>query len=57
MIGNEEDFTASLGFEVKGLDQHHLKLNIESFAPMIERSIKDFPNLKVVATTDAGITS
>lgn len=51
MIGNEEDFTASLGFEVKGVDEHHSKLDIESFARMIERTIKTFPNLKVVATT------
>jgi 2-dehydro-3-deoxygluconokinase len=51
MIGNEEDFGAALGFEVEGLDDHHSKLDIESFAQMIERTVKRFPNLKVVATT------
>ena len=51
MIGNEEDFTAALGFEVEGLDEHHSKLDIENFGRMIERAVKEFPNLRVVATT------
>jgi 2-dehydro-3-deoxygluconokinase len=51
MIGNEEDFTACLGFEVEGLDEHHSKLETESFRRMIERALKEFPNFKVVATT------
>ena len=51
MIGNEEDFTAALGFEVEGLDEHHSKLDVENFRRMIERAVAEFPNLKVVATT------
>jgi 2-dehydro-3-deoxygluconokinase len=51
MIGNEEDFTACLGFEVEGLDEHHSKLDVENFRRMIERAVSDFPNFKVVATT------
>lgn len=51
MIGNEEDFTAALGFEVEGLDEHHAKLDVESFRRMIERVVTEFPNIKVVATT------
>ena len=51
MIGNEEDFTACLGFEVEGLDEHHSKLEVESFRRMIERAVREFPNFKVVATT------
>jgi 2-dehydro-3-deoxygluconokinase len=51
MIGNEEDFTAALGFAVEGLDEHHAKLEVKNFQRMIERAVKDFPNLKVVATT------
>ena len=31
MIGNEEDFTAALGFEVEGLDEHHSKLDVRKF--------------------------
>jgi 2-dehydro-3-deoxygluconokinase len=51
MIGNEEDFTACLGFEVEGLDEHHSKLDAENFRRMIERAVGEFPNFKVVATT------
>ena len=51
MIGNEEDFTAALGFEVEGLDEHHAKLDVANFKQMIERAIRQFPNFKVVATT------
>jgi len=31
MLGNEEDFTACLGFEVEGLDQDHSQLEVENF--------------------------
>ena len=51
MIGNEEDFTACLGFEVEGLDEHHSKLDVGNFRKMIERAVAEFPNFKVVATT------
>jgi 2-dehydro-3-deoxygluconokinase len=51
MIGNEEDFTAALGFEVEGLDEHHSKLDVENFRRMIEKAVAEFPNFKVVATT------
>ena len=50
MIGNEEDFSASLGFEVPGMDEHILKIETESFKKMIESVLKEFP-FKVVATT------
>ncbi|MFL6208679.1 MAG: sugar kinase [Pyrinomonadaceae bacterium] len=51
MIGNEEDFTAALGFEVEGMDEHHAKLDVGNFQRMIERATQEFPNFKVVATT------
>ncbi len=51
MIGNEEDFTAALGFEVEGQDEHHSKLDVRNFQRMIERAVAEFPNFKVVATT------
>ena len=51
MIGNEEDFTACLGFEVEGLDEHHSKLDVGNFRKMIERAVGEFSNFKVVATT------
>ena len=51
MLGNEEDFTAALGFEVSGLDEHHGKLDVGNFQKMIERATQEFPNFRVVATT------
>ena len=51
MIGNEEDFTACLGFEVAGLDEHFSKLDATNFRSMIERAVAEFTNLKIVATT------
>ena len=51
MLGNEEDFTAALGFEVKGMDKGYSKLDPANFKKMITEVVKEFPNLKVVATT------
>lgn len=51
MLGNEEDFTAALGFEVKGMDKGYSKLDPVNFKKMITEVVKEFPNLKVVATT------
>jgi 2-dehydro-3-deoxygluconokinase len=51
MIGNEEDFTACLGFEVKGADAHLLQLDVSAFRAMIETAVGAFPNFQVVATT------
>ena len=50
MIGNEEDFSAALGYEVAGLDEHHSKIEVDGFKRMIETVVKDYP-FKVVATT------
>ena len=51
MIGNEEDFTACLGFKVKGADEHLLDLNVRAFRQMIKTAVKAYPNFKVVGTT------
>ncbi|MFZ0275334.1 MAG: sugar kinase [Candidatus Sulfotelmatobacter sp.] len=51
MLGNEEDFTASLGFEVKGLDEQHSRLDPNNFKRMIEKVVQEFPNLALIATT------
>ncbi len=55
MIGNEEDFTASLGFEVEGVDENLSKLDPSKFKAMIEKVVADFPNFKAVATTLRGV--
>ncbi|MFY8222611.1 MAG: PfkB family carbohydrate kinase [Pirellulales bacterium] len=51
MIGNEEDFTASLGFEVEGVDHAISSIETDAFKKMIEKAVKEFPNFKVAATT------
>ncbi len=51
MIGNEEDFTASLGFEVEGVDHNISEIETDAFKRMIETAVRDFPNFKVAATT------
>ena len=57
MLGNEEDFTAALGFEVDGLDENLSALDPENFRKMIERAVKEFPNFQVVATTLRSVKS
>src|SRR5450755_814308 len=51
IFGNEEDFTAALGYEVPGLDEQHSKLDPGNFKKMIEKVAKDFPQVAVIATT------
>ena len=51
MIGNEEDFTASLGFEVEGVDENIGGIDVENFKKMIATAIDEFPNFKATATT------
>ncbi len=50
MIGNEEDFSAALGFEVSGMDEHISNIEVEAFKQMIKQVVKEFP-FQVVATT------
>jgi 2-dehydro-3-deoxygluconokinase len=51
MIGNEEDFTAALGFKVEGVDENLSELDPAKFKKMIQTAIRAYPNFKVVATT------
>jgi 2-dehydro-3-deoxygluconokinase len=51
MIGNEEDFTACLGFHVEGADENLLHIDVTAFKKMIETAVKTFPNFKATATT------
>ena len=51
MIGNEEDFTACLGFQIEGQDESLKELNIDGYKKMINEAVKTYPNFKAVATT------
>jgi 2-dehydro-3-deoxygluconokinase len=57
MIGNEEDFTASLGFNVDGVDEHISTIDVTAFMNMIQQAVKAFPNFKVTATTLRAVKS
>jgi len=51
MIGNEEDFTASLGFAIDGVDEQLSSLPVNKFAAMIETAAAAYPNFQVIGTT------
>lgn len=56
MLGNEEDFSAALGYDVKGVGDEFSNLASENFQAMIEVVLKDFP-FQVLATTLRKATS
>lgn len=57
MIGNEEDFTAALGFDVPGVDENLTELAHDAFEDMILAAVATYPNFSVVATTLRGVRS
>lgn len=57
LIGNEEDFQKVLGYEVEGVDVEKGELDTSAFKNMVNKVVKDFPNVKVVGTTLRGVKS
>jgi len=57
LIGNEEDFQKVLGYDVEGVDVEKGKLDTSAFKAMVNRVVKDYPNIKVVGTTLRGVTT
>jgi 2-dehydro-3-deoxygluconokinase len=56
LIGNEEDFQKVLGYEVEGVDvEKGGALDTAAFKAMVNRVVKDYPNVKVVGTTLRGV--
>lgn len=51
MIGNEEDFTASLGFEVEGTGENLDNLDVSKFQAMITTASAAYPNFEVIGNT------
>jgi 2-dehydro-3-deoxygluconokinase len=51
VFGNEEDFTAALGFEVEGVDGNFARLDPASFTKMMSEVTRPYPNVSIVATT------
>ena len=50
MLGNEEDFSTALGYDVPGMDKHLSKFEVDGFKQMIAKVVKDYP-FQAVATT------
>lgn len=50
MIGNEEDFQASLGLSIEGSTEDFSRIDHESYRRMIRRAVKEF-GFKAAATT------
>ncbi|MCC7192435.1 MAG: sugar kinase [Phycisphaeraceae bacterium] len=57
LIGNEEDFHKVLGYEAQGVNVEKNELDTRAFKKMVERVVKDYPNIKVVGTTIRGVKS
>ncbi len=51
MIGNEEDFTQSLGFHVAGQSSDFKEIDHSAFGDMVAEVVKSYPNLEVIGTT------
>ena len=51
LFGNEEDFSAALGFEIDGVDANYSELRTDCFRRMIEKVVVEYPHVKAVATT------
>ncbi len=51
LLGNEEDFSAALGFESDRIDESLCELDVEAYGRLQGEVMAEFPNLKAVATT------
>ena len=51
LLGNEEDFSAMLGIQIKGVSEDFAELPIESYAEMLREVATNYPNLKLIAST------
>jgi 2-dehydro-3-deoxygluconokinase len=51
LIGNEEDFTTALGFEVENASPSYSALDLASYERMVKAVVVEYPNLAVVGTT------
>ena len=55
LIGNEEDFEKVLGYHAEGVDIEKNELDTAAFKAMVEKVVKDYPNIKIVGTTLRGV--
>ena len=51
LLGNEEDFSAMLGVELKGVSEDFSELPVSAYADMLRELAAAYPNLKLIAST------
>ena len=51
LLGNEEDFSAMLGVQIKGVSEDFDELPIEGYEEMLREVAAAYPNLKLIAST------
>jgi 2-dehydro-3-deoxygluconokinase len=51
LLGNEEDFTAMLGVEIKGTGEDFDNLPVAGYEGMLREVASTYPNLKLIAST------
>jgi 2-dehydro-3-deoxygluconokinase len=57
LIGNEEDFQNALGYDVPGVDIERGSLDRSAYKSMVERVLRDYPNIQAVGTTLRSVTT
>jgi 2-dehydro-3-deoxygluconokinase len=51
IFGNEEDYTAALGYDVGGIDPDWQRPDLTSYSETLGQVLQDFPNLKAAVVT------
>ena len=51
LLGNEEDFTAMLGIEIRGVSEDFTELPVAAYEEMLRQVAAAYPNLKLIAST------
>ena len=51
LLGNEEDFSAALGFSLEGVDESHSDLDLSAYERLHREVLDGYPNLALVATS------
>ena len=51
LFGNEEDFSAALGYHLEGIDDDLLELEVARYQQLLQRVLDELPQLAAVAST------
>ena len=51
LLGNEEDFSAALGYALEGVDESHMDLDAAVYERLHRDVLEGYPNLSLVATS------